>query len=67
MNRDTNPTIKDFLHYMAKVLPCLLMFALFYCIVHCYSYDSAVVVIPLGASFVVLYTFFGNIEDAEDG
>ncbi|MEW6063910.1 MAG: hypothetical protein ACOY3U_13290 [Bacillota bacterium] len=66
MKIPSNPTIKEFLAYMSKVIPCLLLFALFYCIVHCYNHKNTLVLIPLTASIFVLYTFFGESTDEPD-
>ncbi|SHE39381.1 hypothetical protein [Desulforamulus putei] len=65
MKTTGNPTVKEFLAYLSKVSPCLLLFVLFYCIVHCYSYENTLVLIPLVASIFVLYYFFGQSEEED--
>ncbi|WP_018084335.1 hypothetical protein [Desulfurispora thermophila] len=66
MKIPNDPTVKEFLAYFYQTIPCFLLFALFYCIVHCYSYHNTLVLIPIAASIFVLYTFFGQSEE-EDG
>lgn len=60
-----HPMLFQFLQYIMKAIPCLLLFILFYCIAHLYSHENALVLIPLGASFIVLYTFCGELENEQ--
>ena len=56
------PRLKEFVTYLVNILPCFLMTMLLYCVIKCYSYANALVLIPITACIVILYTFFNDGE-----
>lgn len=54
------PTLKEFLVYLFNIFPCFLVMILFYLVIKCYSYKDFVVLLPIIACIVVLYTFFNE-------
>ena len=63
MKIDLGPTVKEFVTYLFNIFPCILISMLFFCAIRCYSYDNALVLVPIIACLVVLYTFFKDVDE----
>ena len=64
MKKIMEPTLKEFFTYLFNIFPCFLMTILVLLVIKFYSYENALVLVPLAASFLVLYTLFN--DDSND-